>query len=46
MVIDESHVYCCDQWRQVVDRLAASGRFRLVAEAAPFALLEVVPAGG
>jgi hypothetical protein len=42
VVIDESHVYCCGRdWHAVVDRLIASGQFRLVADDAPFALLEL-----
>jgi hypothetical protein len=45
VVIDESHIYCCDQWRRVVDRLLASGHFRLVVDDPPFALLELVDAG-
>jgi hypothetical protein len=42
VVVDEPHIYCCDQWRQVVDGLVASGRFRLVVDDPPFALLELV----
>jgi hypothetical protein len=42
VVVDEPHIYCCDQWRGVVDGLVASGRFRLVVDDRPFALLEVV----
>jgi hypothetical protein len=45
VVIDESHIYCCDEWRQVVDGLVASGHFRLVARDRPFALLELVDPG-
>jgi hypothetical protein len=45
VVIDESHIYCCDQWRRVIDRLVASGRFRLVVDDRPFALLELVDPG-
>jgi hypothetical protein len=41
VVIDEPHIYCCDQWRRVVDGLVASGRFRLVVDDPPFALLEL-----
>lgn len=42
VVVDESHVYCCGRgWHQVVDRLVASGQFRLVVDDAPFALLEL-----
>jgi hypothetical protein len=42
VVIDESHVYCCGKdWHQVVERLVASGQFRLVVDDAPFALLEL-----
>jgi hypothetical protein len=42
VVIDEPHIYCCGQWRRVVDGLVASGRFRLVVDDPPFALLELV----
>ena len=42
VVIDEPHVYCCGEWRAVVDGLVASGRFRLVVDDPPFALLELV----
>ncbi len=42
VVIDEPHVYCCDEWREVVDGLVASGHFRLVVDDPPFALLELV----
>jgi hypothetical protein len=42
VVINESHVYCCDKdWRAVVDQLVGSGQFRLVVEDTPFALLEL-----
>jgi hypothetical protein len=41
VVIDEPHVYCCDEWREVVDGLVASGHFRLVVDDPPFALLEL-----
>jgi hypothetical protein len=42
VVVDESHVYCCGRnWHQVVDKLVASGQFRLVVDDAPFALLEL-----
>jgi hypothetical protein len=41
VVIDEPHIYCCGQWRGVVDGLVASGRFRLVVDDPPFALLEL-----
>jgi hypothetical protein len=42
VVVDESHFYCCGRdWHQVVDRLVASGQFRLVVDDAPFALLEL-----
>jgi hypothetical protein len=41
-VVNEPHVYpCCDAWRTVVDGLVASGRFRLVVDDPPFALLEL-----
>ena len=42
VVIDEPHVYCCGEWREVVDGLVASGHFRLVVDDPPFALLELV----
>jgi hypothetical protein len=45
VVIDEPHIYCCDEWRRVVDGLVASGRFRLVVDDPPFALLELVGPG-
>jgi hypothetical protein len=41
VVINEPHVYRPGQWRRVVDRLVASGRFRLVLTDGPFALLEL-----
>ena len=42
VVVNEPHVYpCCDAWRAVVDGLVASGRFRLVLDDPPFALLEL-----
>jgi hypothetical protein len=43
VVVNEPHVFpCCQAWRQVVDGLVASGRFRLVVDDPPFALLELV----
>jgi hypothetical protein len=42
VVIDEPHIYCCGEWRRVVDGLVASGHFRLVVDDPPFALLELV----
>src|SRR6266516_4762368 len=43
VVMDEPHVYCCGHsWREAVDRLLASGHFRLVVDDPPFALLELV----
>jgi hypothetical protein len=42
VVVNEPHVYpCCRAWREVVDGLVASGRFRLVVDDPPFALLEL-----
>jgi hypothetical protein len=41
VVINEPHVYQPGQWRQVVDRLVASGQFRLALTDGPFALLEL-----
>jgi hypothetical protein len=42
VVINESHVYCCGRdWHAVVERLVASGKFQLVVDDAPFALLEL-----
>jgi hypothetical protein len=42
VVVNESHVYCCGRnWHDVVDKLVASGQFRLVVDDAPFALLEL-----
>jgi hypothetical protein len=40
LVINEPHVYEPGRWQTVVDRLVASGRFRLVTTDGPFALLE------
>jgi hypothetical protein len=42
VVVDEPHIYCCGEWRRVVDGLVASGHFRLVVDDPPFALLELV----
>jgi hypothetical protein len=42
VVVDEPHIWCCEEWRRVVDGLVASGRFRLVVDDPPFALLELV----
>ena len=41
VVINEPHVYAPGMWRAVVDRLVASGSFRLVTTDGPFALLEL-----
>ena len=42
VVVNEPHVFpCCQAWRQVVDGLVASRRFRLVVDDPPFALLEL-----
>jgi hypothetical protein len=41
VVINEPHVYQPGRWRTVVDRLVASGQFRLVITDGPFALLEL-----
>jgi hypothetical protein len=41
VVINEPHVYQPGRWRQVVDRLVASGHFRLVLTDGPLALLEL-----
>jgi hypothetical protein len=41
VVINEPHIYEPGRWRTVVDRLVASGHFRLVATDGPFALLEL-----
>jgi hypothetical protein len=41
VVINEPHVYQPGRWRTVVDRLVASGEFRLVITDGPFALLEL-----
>jgi hypothetical protein len=41
LVINEPHIYRAGRWRTVVDRLVASGRFRLVTADGPFALLEL-----
>jgi hypothetical protein len=43
VVVNEPHIYpCCQAWREVVDGLVGSGRFRLVVDDPPFALLELV----
>ncbi|HYY78261.1 MAG TPA: hypothetical protein VFD04_03640 [Actinomycetes bacterium] len=41
VVIDEPRVFAAGEWQATVDALVASGRFRLVLEAAPLALLEL-----
>jgi len=41
VVINEPHIYRPGQWRQVVDKLVASGHFRLALTDGPFALLEL-----
>jgi hypothetical protein len=41
VVINEPHIYQPGQWRQVVDKLVASGHFRLALTDGPFALLEL-----
>jgi hypothetical protein len=41
VVVNEPHVYQPGRWRTVIDRLVASGHFRLVTADGPFALLEV-----
>jgi hypothetical protein len=41
VVINEPHVYELGRWSTVVDRLVASGQFRLVLTDGPFALLEL-----
>jgi hypothetical protein len=41
VVIDEPRVFAPGEWRQTVDRLLASGRFRLVTRDGPLALLEL-----
>jgi hypothetical protein len=40
VVVDEPRVFAPGEWRATVDRLVASGRFRLVARDGPLALLE------
>jgi hypothetical protein len=40
VVINEPHIYQPGRWRTVIDRLVASGHFRLVTTDGPFALLE------
>jgi hypothetical protein len=45
VVINEPHVYQPGDWRAVVDRLVASGHFRLVIADGPLALLEVTARG-
>jgi hypothetical protein len=41
VVINEPHIYQPGQWRRVVDKLVASGHFRLALTDGPFALLEL-----
>jgi hypothetical protein len=41
VVIDEPRVFAPGEWQATVDALVASGRFRLVRQAAPLALLEL-----
>jgi hypothetical protein len=45
VVINEPHAYGPGDWRAVVDRLVASGHFRLVVSDGPLALLEVTGSG-
>jgi hypothetical protein len=40
VVVDEPRVFAPGEWQAIVDRLVASGRFRLVARDGPLALLE------
>jgi hypothetical protein len=40
VVIDDARMYPGGEWRAVIDRLTASGAFRLVVEDGPMALLE------
>ena len=44
VVVDEPRVFAPGQWQEVVDRLVASGAFRLVVTDGPLALLEVTGA--
>jgi hypothetical protein len=46
VVINEPDTYGPGEWRQVVDRLVASGRFREVATDEPLALLELTARAG
>jgi len=41
VVVDEPRVFAPGEWQATVDRLVASGRFRLVTRDGPLALLEV-----
>jgi hypothetical protein len=41
VVIDEPRVFAPGEWQRTVDRLVASGRFRLVTRDGPLALLEL-----
>ena len=41
VVVDEPRVFAAGEWRATVDRLVASGRFRLSARDGPLALLEL-----
>jgi hypothetical protein len=41
VVIDDARMYPGGEWRSVIDRLTASGSFRLVVEDGPMALLEL-----
>ena len=42
VVVDEPRVFAPGEWQATVDRLVASGRFRLVTRDGPLALLELV----
>ena len=41
VVVDEPRVFAPGDWQAVVDRLVASGRFRLVTRDGPLALVEL-----
>jgi hypothetical protein len=45
VVINEPHIYKPGRWRTVIDRLVASGHFRLATADGPFALLELTYRG-
>jgi hypothetical protein len=41
VVVDEPRVFAAGEWQATIDRLVASGRFRLTARDGPLALLQL-----